>query len=575
MVKATINGKEICVEEGTTIKDAAEAAGFKIPSLCYLKDINEIGACRVCVVEVEGKQSLVASCNNVIEEGMSILTDSPKVQQVRETNVKLILSEHEYHCATCVRNTNCALQSLAADLNIIDAPYERSVERQEWNQEFPLIRDSAKCIKCMRCIQVCDKIQDMHVWDILNTGRNTSVGVKGNQKIENVDCALCGQCITHCPTGALRARDDTRKVRNAIIDPEKIVVVQIAPAVRSAWGENLGIPEYEATVGRMVAAVRALGVDYVFDTDFSADLTIMEEGHELLERLQHANEEGTKLPLFTSCCPGWVRFMKTQYPEYVDHLSTAKSPQQMFGAVTKSYYADILQVDPSKIFCVSIMPCTAKKYECDVPEVNDAEAGKDVDVVLTTRELGRMIRMAQINVEALEDEPFDEPLGVATGAGVIFGATGGVMEAALRSAYYFVTGHNPGADDFKIVRGEDGIRRVTVSIEGTPVRAAVASGLGNARKLMEQIKAGKADYDFVEVMACPGGCAGGGGQPIHDGEEHAYDRGAKLYQLDRESEIRFSHENPSVIAAYENYFEEPLSHKSHELLHTCQKDWTL
>ena len=572
MIHAKINGKEIQVEKGTTIMQAAEQAGFKIPKLCFLKEINEIGACRVCVVEIVGKQNLVASCNNVVEEGMFILTDSHKVQSARETNVEFILSQHDYRCATCVRNRNCALQNLAKDLNIIEVPYKSEIEHQEWNNDFPLIRDAGKCIKCMRCVQVCDKIQDMKVWDIINTGKRTSISTRDNQSIEKTDCAICGQCITHCPTGALRERDDTRKVWNAISDEDKIVIVQIAPAVRAAWGEQLGLIPEQASVGRMVAAIRALGVDYVFDTDFSADLTIMEEGHELLERLGNKDSE---MPMFTSCCPGWVRFMKSQYPEYTDNLSTAKSPQQMFGAIAKSYYAEILDVDPERIYCVSIMPCTAKKYEGAVPEVNDTEATRDVDAVLTTRELCRVIRTSQVNLETLEEEEFDMPLGMATGAGVIFGVTGGVMEAALRSAVYFVTGKNPEADDFKVVRGQDGIREATVEIDGIPVRAAIVSGLGNARKMMERVKNGDAPYDFIEVMACPGGCAGGGGQPIWDGEELACVRGERLYALDKNNALRFSHENPAIIDVYDKFLGEPLGHKSHKLLHTRQAEWTL
>ncbi len=572
MVHGKINGMDIQVPKGTSIMEAAEQTGVKVPKLCFLKEINEIGACRVCLVEVEGKQNLIASCNNVFEEGMSILTDSPKVQEAREMNVKFILSQHDYRCATCVRSGNCALQSLAKDLNIIDVPYKTEIEHQDWNLEFPLIRDAGKCIKCMRCVQVCDKIQQMKVWDIINTGKRTSVNTTGMQSIEKTDCALCGQCITHCPTGALRERDDTRYVRNAIMDEDKIVIAQIAPAVRAAWGEQLGMTREEATVGKMVAAVRAIGFDYVFDTDFSADLTIMEEGNELISRLKGSD---AKLPMFTSCCPGWVRFMKSQYPEYTDYLSTAKSPQQMFGAIAKSYYAQFLDVEPDRIFCVSFMPCTAKKYECDVPEVNDTQAKQDVDAVLTTRELNRMIHMAQINVQNLQEEAFDAPLGMGTGAGVIFGATGGVMEAALRSAVYFVTGKNPGPDDFKIVRGQEGIREATVEIDGIPVRAAVVNGLGNARKLMERVKTGEAPYDFIEVMACPGGCVGGGGQPIHDGEELAQVRGERLYALDRSNQLRFSHENPAIIEVYDKFLEKPLSHKSHELLHTRQAEWTL
>lgn len=574
MVNATINGKAVCVEKGTTILKAATMAGIKIPTLCFLEEINEIGACRVCMVEIEGKDHLVAACNNVVEEGMVIYTNTTKVFAARRANVEFILSQHDYHCATCVRNQNCSLQDLASELNIIELPYEQEIERQPWDHSFPIIRDSGKCIKCMRCIQVCDKIQDMNVWDVVNTGKRTSVNTKENVPIRDADCAACGQCITHCPTGALRERNDTIQVMRAIRDPKKVVIVQIAPAVRAAWGESFGLSRDEATVGKMVAATRQIGFDYVFDTDFSADLTIMEEGNELFDRLSK-RDAGAKFPMFTSCCPGWVRFMKSQYPEYTDHLSTAKSPQQMFGAVAKSYYAQVLDIDPADIFCVSVMPCTAKKYECDVPQVNDAGAGKDVDVALTTRELVRLMKSAQVNLETLEEQEFDQPIGLGTGAGVIFGATGGVMEAALRSAVYFATGKNPGADDFAIVRGSDGIREATVDIAGTKVKAAVASGLGNARKLMEQVRNGEVDYDFIEIMACPGGCAGGGGQPIHDGEELACERGQKLYDIDKNSQLRFSHENPAIVDIYDKFLEKPLSHKAHQLLHTRQADWEL
>lgn len=551
--------------------DACLEAGYTIPKLCFLKDINEIGACRVCLVEIEGKKNLVASCNNVVEEGMSILTDSLKVQAARRMNVEFILSQHDFRCATCSRNSNCTLQDLARDMNILELPFPVEPEQCQWNHEFPLIRDAGKCIKCMRCVQVCDKVQGMNIWDIINTGKRTSVNTAKNQPIESTDCAICGQCITHCPTGALRARDDTEKVMKAILDEDTTVVLQIAPAVRAAWGEAYGLSREEATVGKMVASARRLGFDYIFDTDFTADLTIMEEGKELLERLSEIKE--SKLPMFTSCCPGWVRFLKSQYPEFVDRLSSAKSPQQMFGTVTKTYFSQQIEKDPQKVFCVSVMPCTAKKYECNVPQVNDAEAGKDVDVALTTREFVRMLRSAQISIDTLEEEEFDSPLGIGTGAGVIFGATGGVMEAALRSAYYFVTGNNPKPDDFSVVRGMEGIREVSLEINGVPLKAAVASGLMNARKLMERIRKKEVTYDFVEIMACPGGCAGGGGQPIHDGLELAQERGAYLYRLDQDCELRFSHENPEVVALYQNYLGEPLSHKAHELLHTNQKEW--
>ena len=573
MVNIKINNRDYQVQEGITILEAASQAGIKIPTLCFLKDINEIGACRVCIVELKGKDTLVASCNTRVTEGMDILTNSPKVRQARRMNVEFILAKHNTNCTSCTRSGNCALQEVSNTLNIGKLPFKRDYEKQDWDRSFPLIRNASKCIKCMRCVQICDKIQGLSIWDIVNTGKRTSVDVYNNKKITETECALCGQCITHCPTGALHERDDVEKLMAAISDPDKIVVVQIAPAVRAAWGEGLGLSRELATEKRMVAAVRALGVDYVFDTNFSADLTIMEEGSEFIERMTHRYKYAR--PMFTSCCPGWVRFLKSQYPDMTANLSTAKSPQQMFGAVAKSYYAELLDVDPERLFCVSIMPCVAKKHECALPVMNDAGAGQDVDLSITTRELDRALKASLSNMEELEEEEFDQPLGIGSGAGVIFGATGGVMEAALRTAYALLEGHNPDPDAFAFIRGQDGIRKAELEMGGMKVRAAIVSGLGNARKLIENIRAGKEEYDFVEVMACPGGCVGGGGQPIHDGQELAAERAQSLYHLDRKNALRFSHENPAVIAAYESYFDKPLSHKAHALLHTDHDAWKM
>ena len=573
MVNLTIDHIPVTVPEGTTILDAARSAGIHIPSLCYLRGVNEIGACRVCVVELGGMDRLVPACNNVVEEGMEVLTSSPKVRETRRINVELLLSQHDCHCATCVRSGNCSLQTIANDLNILDLPFEKKVPETRWDRSFPLFRDASKCIKCMRCIQICDKVQTLNIWDVAATGSRTTVDVSLNRKITQADCSLCGQCITHCPVGALRERDDTRQVFEALADPNKITVVQVAPAVRTAWGEFMGLSPEQATVKRMVAALRRIGFDYIFDTNFAADLTIMEEGSEFLQRLK--NPGAFKAPMFTSCCPGWVRFLKSQYPDMASQLSTAKSPQQMFGAVAKSYYAQLLGVDPQRIYSASIMPCLAKKQEAALPTMESAGAGPDVDVVLTTRELSRMIRAEHIIPAELKEEEFDEPLGVASGAGIIFGATGGVMEAALRSAYYLVTGKNPSPDAFRDVRGMDGWKEATFHIADTPIRVAVVSGLGNARRLIQALRRGEVQYDFVEVMACPGGCSGGGGQPIHDGQELAESRSEKLYGLDAIADLRFSHENPSVQRLYKDFLVRPLSEKAHHLLHTDHTAWEM
>ena len=576
MVTLTIDGQTVQAPEGTTILEAAKTAAIRIPHLCYLREINEIAACRVCCVEVEGERAMVTACNNPVQEGMVVHTNSPRARTTRRINVELILSQHDCKCATCVRSGNCRLQNIANDLGILNIPYETQLPRGlrgAWTTTFPLYHDYGKCIKCMRCIQICDKVQSLNIWDVAGTGGRTTIDVSNNRVIKDSDCALCGQCITHCPVGGLRERDDTARAFEALADEKKITVVQVAPAVRTAWGEALGLKREEATMERMAAALRKLGFDYVYDTNFTADLTIMEEGSEFLHRLKSGGL--SRWPMFTSCCPGWVRFLKSQYPELTNQLSTAKSPQQMFGSVAKSWLARKLGVEPEKIFCVSIMPCVAKKAECELPTMT-TEVGPDVDLVLTTREFVRMIRADQVDPASLAEEPLDDPMGTHTGAGVIFGATGGVMEAALRTASYILTGENPDPDAFAGVRTGPGLREAVYEIAGIPVRCAVVSGLGNARRLVERLKAGKVRYDFVEVMACPGGCVGGGGQPIDAEEEELYGtRGERLYQLDREAPMRVSHENPQVQALYREFLGAPLSERAESLLHTDHKGWEM
>ena len=580
MVNIKINGKPYTVEKDTSILDAAARANIKIPTLCYMKDVNQIGACRLCLVEIEGRDQLFAACDNVCTEGLSIITNSARVMDARRVNLELLLSQHRTDCPSCARNETCRLREIAAELDIRNLEeYQQDYLVKPWNPDVPIIRDESKCIRCYRCVAECEKVQTCNVWDMVGSGSHTSVGVATGDSIENSSCVFCGQCVTHCPTGALTVRRDIDKVigyKGVMNDPTKVKVIQVAPAVRSAWGEEFGLDGSFATEKRLAAALRQFGFDYVFDTNFSADLTIMEEGTEFLHRMQ--NRDDYQWPMFTSCCPGWVRFLKKQYPDMQGQLSTAKSPQQMFGAITKSYFAQKIGVAPEDIVCISVMPCSAKKAELEIPNINDAKEGvKDVDISLTTRELCDILKIAQIDIQGLEEEEYDSPLGTGTGAAVIFGATGGVMEAARRTCYYVMTGKNPDADEtFKAVRATGSDRpwiEAEYHVAGTTVRAAVVNSLGHTRELIEALRRGEVEYDFVEVMACPGGCVGGGGQPIHFNEERAADRAQIIYKYDSANTLRFSHENPDVQVLYEEFLKEPCGELSHHLLHTEHTGW--
>ena len=570
MVNLTIDRCPVTVPEQTTILEAARTVGIRIPTLCYLKGINEVASCRVCAVEIEGVDKLATACNTVVAEGMVVRTSTERVRRTRKINVELILSQHMDHCVTCMRSGNCSLQTLSRDMNVQHVPFGQEAPARPWDPALPILRNSTKCIKCLRCVSVCEKMQTLGVWEVTGSGAHTAVRIHGGAQMDAANCSLCGQCVVHCPVGALQERDDTERVFEAMADPSRTVVFQIAPAVRAAWGDGLGLSPELATEKRLAASVRAMGVEHVFDTSFSADLTIMEESGELIERLA-GRKPG---PLFTSCCPGWVRFVKQEAPELLPQVSTAKSPQQMFGAVTKSYYAKLLGKDPKELFCVSVMPCTAKKYECSAAQPADAPV-RDVDVALTTRELDRMLRAMQVSPASLPEEEFDSPMGSRSGAGVIFGATGGVMEAALRTAYWRLQGKDPSPDAFQDLRGPDGWREAEFTIGDRTLHVAVASGLGNARELLRALREGRVQYDFVEVMACPGGCVGGGGQPIREGVDVSLSRGSLLFALDEADTIRFSHENPDVRKLYEDYLDAPLSEKAHELLHTDQAKWPL
>lgn len=569
MVNIKINGMPLSVPSGITILEAARYAGIEIPTLCYLKKINQIGACRICMVEVKGARSLVASCVFPVNEGMEILTNSDRVRNSRRTTLELILSTHDRKCLSCVRSTNCELQKLCKEYGVENEnKFDGITPDYAYDDSMPhMIRDNSKCILCRRCVAACDE-QGISVIGANARGFDTCITSPFEREIKEFSCIACGQCIVNCPTGALREKDDTPKVLEAINDPDKYVVVQTAPAVRAALGEEFGLPIGTDVEGKMVAALRRLGFDKVFDTDFSADLTIMEESNELIERITN----GGALPMITSCSPGWVKYCEHYYPDQLDHLSTCKSPQQMFGATLKTWYAQKMDIDPAKIVSVSVMPCTAKKFEVGRDD-QSASGYADVDISITTRELARMIKSAGISFNALPDETYDSPLGEGSGAAVIFGTTGGVMEAALRTAVEKITGQTLESVDFTEVRGMDGVKEATYTVGDLSVKVAVASGTKNAKTLMEQIKNGTSEYQFIEIMGCPGGCINGGGQPIvsaavRNFEDFRSKRASVLYNIDKNNENRKSHENSAVKRVYDEFFGEPGSHKAHEVLHT-------
>ena len=569
MVNLKIDGKNVVVPEGTTILDAAKQAGIDIPTLCFLKEINEVGDCRMCIVEVEGRKGFATSCIQKVEEGMVVHTHTPNVLEARHTILDLIISNHSKDCLTCTRSGNCELQDLAIKFNVLDIDYKGERTEHKIDDKSPsIVRDFNKCILCRRCVATCKNVQNIGAIDCIERGFESCISTTYDHSLNDVNCTFCGQCIEACPTGALHEKENINDVWAKLKDPDTYVVVQTAPSVRVALGEEFKMEIGTNVTGKMVSALKRLGFDKVFDTNVGADFTIMEEAHEFLERLK----EKDNMPMITSCCPSWIKFIEMNYPDLLQHLSSCKSPHQMLGSLLKTYFAKKENIDPSKIYVVSIMPCVAKKYERQRPELKN-NGLYDVDNVITTRELARMIKQANIDFEKIEDQEYDMPLGETTGAGAIFGVTGGVMEAALRTAQDKLKGEDVEKFEFIEVRGEKGIKEANITINGRNLHVAVVSGLSNAKKILEELKLGKSSYDFIEVMACPGGCIMGGGQPIKNSKVRAKMdiaklRGKALYSIDEKSKIRKSHENPIVKKVYEEFLEEPGSYRAHKLLHT-------
>lgn len=569
IVNLTIDGIKIQSNKDATVLQAARKAGIDIPTLCFLKEINEVGDCRICLVKIEGRRGFAPACMQKVEEGMVIYTNTPDVLEARKVVLDLIISNHKVECLNCVRSGNCELQTLAKQFNITDIKYNGEKNNYEIDDKSPsIVRDFSKCVLCRRCVATCKKVQGVGAIDTINRGFESCISTVDNKSLNDVNCTFCGQCIQNCPTGALREKDSIKEVLKKINDPDVYVIAQTAPAVRAALGEEFGYEIGTNVTGKMITALKRLGFNKVFDTNTGADFTIMEEANEFIERLQGEDV----LPMITSCSPGWVKYAEMNYPELLPHLSSCKSPHEMLGALLKTYYAKKENLDPSKIFVVSIMPCVAKKFERQRTEMQN-DGMYDVDSVLTTRELARMIKQANIDFNILDDSSFDSPMGEATGAAAIFGTTGGVMEAALRTAQDTLTKQDLDKINFESVRGGEGIKRATVNIAGKEIKVVAASGLANAQKIMEEIKSGNADYQFVEIMACPGGCIMGGGQPIINSKTRL-DKDVRnlrancLYSIDEKSAIRKSHDNPVVKKIYDEFLEVPGSYRAHKLLHT-------
>ena len=569
MINLTIDNQKVTVPKGTTILNAAKKAGIDIPTLCFLKDINEVGDCRMCIVEVEGRRGFATSCIQTVEEGMVVHTHTQNVLEARHVILDLIISNHAKDCLTCTRSGNCELQTLATKFNVLNVEFEGERTEHKIDDLSPsIVRDFNKCILCRRCVAACKNVQKIGAIDCINRGFESCISTVGDHSLNDVNCTFCGQCIEACPTGALHEKETINDVWVKLKDPDTIVIAQTAPAVRVALGEEFGMPIGTNVVGKMVTALKRLGFDKVFDTNTGADLTIMEEANEFIERFT----KNDNLPMITSCSPGWVKYIEMNYPELLPHLSSCKSPHEMFGAILKTYYANREGIDPSKIYVVSVMPCIAKKFERQRPEMKEYDL-YDVDNVITTRELARMIKQANIEFEKLTDSNFDSPIGEASGAGAIFGTTGGVMEAALRTAQDTLTGKDLPKIDFEQVRGGEGIKRATINIAGKDINVVAASGLANAKTILEEIKSGKANYQFVEIMACPGGCIMGGGQPIKSSKIRSEVdvrklRADALYSIDEKSIVRKSHENPFMKKLYKDYLEKPGSEIAERLLHT-------